>query len=80
VNQFYTRLRQLRFGPSGELSLDHIPRDQHRPHPPAARTPDIGRLEPLRGSHQPDDRAMLAVITKRADDRFGLDPHPRGWK
>jgi hypothetical protein len=78
--QFDGRLRQLRLCPRGELRLDDIAGDQDRPHAPPASTADVGGNKPLLGSHQPNDRTMLAMITERADDCLGICPHPRGWK
>ena len=80
MDQLGRRLRKLGVGACDELRLHDIARDQDRPHPPPARAADICRLKPVLGSHQPDHRAMLAVAAQRADDRGGLDPHPRGWK
>ena len=73
-------LGQLGLGPRRKLGLHQIAGDQDRPHASAARSPHIGRDQTLFRRHQPHDGAMLAVVTKRADDRLNLAPHPRGWK
>jgi hypothetical protein len=69
------RLRQLSFGSGRQLRLDDIPRNEHRPHASAARTADISRLQSVLRRHEPHDRAMLAVASKRADDRRRFEAH-----
>ena len=80
MDQLHRRLGKLRLSARGKLRLDDVAGHQHRPHPPPASAAHISRDQPLLGSHQPDHRAVLAVAAKRADDGFGLAPHPRGWK
>jgi hypothetical protein len=46
----------------------------------SARAADISGLQTVIGSHQPDDRAMLAMGEQRADDRRSVDPHQLLWK
>ena len=45
-----------------KLRLDDIAGDQHGPHPPSACAANISGHEPLFRRHQPNDRAMLAVV------------------
>ena len=80
MEQLDGRLRKLRVRARTKLRLNQIAGHQYRPHPPAARAAHISRLQAMLRSYQPDHRAMLAMAAERADDRLGLDPHPRGWK
>ena len=75
MDQLERGLGQLGFRSRGKLRLDDISGDHHRPHPPPARAANISRLQAMLRSHQPDDRAMLAVAAKRADDGWGGDLH-----
>ena len=81
MDQFDASLRQLSLGPRRKGRFDLVAGHQHRTKPPAPRATDIGRLEPVVGSHQPDDSAMLAMRAERDDDGWRAEPHqPRGWK
>ena len=80
MDQLDRRLGELCLGPGGQLRLDDIAGHQHRAHPPSARAANIGRDQPLLRRHQANDRAVLTVTPKSANDGWRLASHPRGWK